>query len=159
MSRHALTTVLAVFFCAVAGIFYFDTLDMVKAANELPRLLILLVFALSAGMVIESYKKNRKETAETKTTAGKVSGGVDKAGFLRLSLFVVLIAAYVFLLQPLGYFIVTPLFIVGAFLLLQATTLVAGILTGIGFSVFVYLLFVLFLHLPVPMGLLSGILG
>lgn len=152
---------MAVFFCAVAGIFFIDTLDMVKAANELPRLLMFLVAALSAGMVIESYKKNKKEAldAANSGTASQGKPAFDKSGFIRLSLFVALIAAYVFLLQPIGYFIVTPLFIVAAFLLLQATKLFVAVITGLGFSVFVYFLFVVFLHLPVPMGILSGIFG
>lgn len=157
MSRHALTTMMALFFCAVAGIFYLDTLDMVKAANELPRLLILLVTGLSIGMVAESYRKNRKENAEAGSPAQ--GGDRDTAGIVRLVVFVGLIAAYVLLLQPLGYFIVTPLFVIGSFLLLKAASLPASVLTGIGFSVFVYFLFVVFLHLPVPMGILSGILG
>lgn len=155
---------MAVFFCAVAGIFFIDTLDMVQAANGLPRLLILLVIALSVGMVFESYKKSKQEALETKAVGEDSSnaaakGKADAQDFMRLALFVVLIAAYVFLLKPVGYFIVTPLFIVAAFLLLKATSLIVGILTGLGFSVFVYFLFVLFLHLPVPMGILSGILG
>jgi len=152
---------MAVFFCMVAGIFFVDTLDMVKAANELPRLLMFLVVALSVGMVFESYKKSKKEALKDKASSegAKARPAFDKSGFVRLVLFVILIAAYAFLLQPVGYFIVTPLFIVGAYMLLEATSLVVSILTGIGFSVFVYLLFVLFLHLPVPMGILSGILG
>ena len=156
-----MTTIMAVFFCAVAGIFFIDTLDMVQAANGLPRLLILLVIALSVGMVIESYKKSKIEALEEKESNADGQGkpAFDKSGFVRLVLFVVLIAAYVFLLKPVGYFIVTPLFIVAAFLLLEATSLVVGILTGFGFSIFVYLLFVVFLHLPVPMGILSGIIG
>ncbi|PKL07337.1 MAG: hypothetical protein CVV53_00075 [Spirochaetae bacterium HGW-Spirochaetae-9] len=156
-----MTTIMAVFFCAVAGIFFIDTLDMVQAANGLPRLLILLVIALSAGMVFESYKKSKIEALEEKASNAEDQGkpAFDKSGFIRLVLFVALIAAYVFLLKPVGYFIVTPLFIVAAFLLLEATSLLVGILTGIGFSVFVYFLFVVFLHLPVPMGILSGILG
>jgi len=152
---------MAVFFCAVAGIYFIDTLDMVQAANELPRLLILLVAVLSAGMVFESYKKNKQEALEEKSssTGAQAKPAFDKSGFVRLVLFVVLIAVYVFLLKPVGYFIMTPLFIVGAYLLLEATSLIVGILTGVGFSVFIYLLFVMFLHLPVPMGILSGILG
>lgn len=156
-----MTTIMAVFFCAVAGIFFIDTLDMVQAANGLPRLLILLVIALSAGMVFESYKKSKEEAlAEKASNAGaQAKPAFDKSGFVRLVLFVALIAAYVLLLKPVGYFIVTPLFIVAAFLLLEATSLLVGILTGLGFSIFVYFLFVMFLHLPVPMGILSGILG
>ncbi|TXT41982.1 MAG: hypothetical protein FD137_2403 [Spirochaetes bacterium] len=154
MSRHAMTTTMAVFFCIVAGICFIDTLDMVRAANELPRLLILLVVALSVGMVFESYKNSIKVISKAKDQTA-----LDKSALVRLVLFIILIAAYVILLQPLGYFIMTPLFIIGSYMLLKATTLLAGVLTGIGFSVFVYLLFVLFLHLPVPMGILSGMLG
>lgn len=150
---------MAVFFCTVAGVFFIDTLDMVKAANELPLWLILLVIGLSVGMVVESYRKSKLEAVESKTRAAAGKPAFDRSGFIRLVLFVVLIGAYVFLLQPVGYFIMTPLFIIGAYMLLEATTLLAGVLTGVGFSVFVYLLFVLFLHLPVPMGILSGLLG
>ena len=155
---------MAVFFCAVAGIFFMDTLDMVKAANELPRLLMILVLALSVGMVFESYKKSKQEALEAKAVGESPSNAAAKSksdaqDFMRLALFVVLIAAYVLLLKPVGYFIVTPLFIVVAFVLLKATSLLISILTGLGFSVFIYFLFVVFLHLPVPMGILSGILG
>jgi hypothetical protein len=145
----------------MAAIFFIDTLDMVRAANELPRLLMLLVVALAVGMVIESYKKSKKEALEEAGSNPGPTGkpAFDKAGFIRLLLFVALITAYVFLLQPIGYFIVTPIFVVASFLLLKATKLLYAIITGLGFSVFIYFLFVVFLHLPVPMGILSGIFG
>lgn len=171
MKRTSITIILGLLFIAVAVLFYFMSLHMPREAYLLPRLLVYVIVPLSAAMILEAFvemsrEKAKAEAQKNDTMEDQVAstGGwtaqtsLDKAVVLKGTLFVVLIAAYVFLIQSLGYFIVTPLFIVGAFWLLKSTTLVASIITAVGFSGFVYALFVVFLHLPVPMGILAGLI-
>jgi hypothetical protein len=45
------------------------------------------------------------------------------------------------------------------YVFLRAMGLVRAILVGVGFSIFIYFLFVWFLKLPIPMGCLESLLG
>jgi hypothetical protein len=59
------------------------------------------------------------------------------------------------LLEPLGYFIVTPLFLLGTLLYLRACRLwVAAVIAALA-PVFVYFIFIMLLDLPVPMGIME----
>jgi len=162
---------LGLLFIAIAMLFYSLSLHMPREAYLLPRLLVYVIVPLSAAMIIESFVEMNKEKAkaearksdtledEVASTGGwTAQASLNRTVVLKGTLFVLLIAAYVFFIQSLGYFIVTPLFIVVAFMLLKSTNLVVSIITAIGFSGFVYALFVVFLHLPVPMGILAGLI-
>ena len=70
-------------------------------------------------------------------------------------LFGLMIAIYIFTMKPIGYFIMTPLFIIISYRFLKSTSWRNTILVSAGFTVFVYFVFVLFLKLPVPMGILG----
>ncbi len=163
MKRNTITIIIGLLFLAVAVLFYVISLDMMREAYLLPRLLVYAIVVLSIGMIIESLIQHKKEQEKIEDEVASSGGWTAKASFdkavaIKGTLFVLLIAIYVLLIQPLGYFIVTPLFIVGAFMLLKSTSFVVSIITAIGFSGFVYALFVVFLHLPVPMGILAGLI-
>lgn len=133
-----------------AGIFYRDTLRMPKAAYQMPRILIGLILLLSLLMIAERVWQLRKEGSpeEDAIFSGKIN-------WLRMAGFVFLLLAYIVTIEPLGYFIATPAFLIATFGFLKSTKphWIAAI--AVGFTGFVYLLFVLFLHMPVPMGLLA----
>ena len=145
----------------VAIIFYVDTLDMAKAAYQLPRLLIFSVLALLGLMIVERFVLLRKpaplEESEQDTTLTAKTGEdhADEVSLNRITVFIVLLIAYVLTIRPLGYFIATPLYLIGIMSYLRATKLSRIILVAFGFTGFVYLLFVLFLNLPVPMGIMA----
>ncbi len=150
------------FIGVVAIILYIDTLDMTKAAYQLPRLVIMLVLALLAMMIVERFLQIRKAavimepapgTEPVEETAEVADGTVSPA---RIAVFVVLLIAYVATIKPLGYFIATPLFLVGIMAYLRATSWFRIIFIAVGFTGFVYFLFVFFLNLPVPMGILAS---
>lgn len=155
MTRHALTVSFAALALLTAAIFFYFSLGLPEAAYQLPRILIALIVLLSVGMVWESYSLNRKEEKETSAAAEK---SADGSSIRTPVVYALLIAGYVFLLQPIGYFIMTPAFILASFFFLKSAKPAAAAVTAVGFTMFVYILFVLFLHLPIPMGLLSGIL-
>ena len=134
----------------LAVVFYLDTLRMPKSAYQMPRILIVLVLILSTFMIGERVLQLRKAPPVAYNDA--VSGNVS---VLRIAVFVLLLFAYVMTIKPLGYFIATPAFLIGSLVFLRSTKLPWIMAIAVGFTGFVYLLFVLFLHMPVPMGLLE----
>ncbi len=146
----------------VAIILYMDTLHMTKAAYQLPRLVIILVLALLILMIVERFIQIRKKTLIKESDEGPdpigepeeiIDGVVSPT---RIAVFIVLLIAYVATIKPLGYFIATPLFLIGIMGYLRATSMFRIVLIAVGFTGFVYFLFVLFLNLPVPMGILAS---
>ncbi len=171
MRRNVITIIMGLLFIAIAMLFYTLSLHMPREAYLLPRLLVYVIIPLSAAMIIESSIDMKKEKAKAVARNGNTledevasagswtaQASLDKKVALKGTIFVLFIAAYVVLIQNLGYFIATPLFIVAAFLLLKSTNILVSIITAVGFSGFVYALFVVFLHLPVPMGILAGLI-
>jgi hypothetical protein len=75
--------------------------------------------------------------------------------FTRVIVFIALISGYILTIQYLGYFIVTPVFIISVYLFMRASSILNIFIIALSFTLFIYVLFVLFLNLPVPMGLLS----
>lgn len=156
MTRHALTVSFAVLALLTAVIFFYFSLRLPPAAYQLPRILIALIVLLSLGMLWESHTLSKKEKQNSAEYPAEKS--INEYSLRTPAIYAVLIAGYVFLLQPVGYFIMTPIFIIASFFFLKSAKPVAAVVTAFAFTIFVYLLFVLFLHLPVPMGILSGIL-
>jgi len=151
---------------AMAIVFLVDTLHMPRAAYQMPRIFIALILLLSVLMVAEQAIQLRKKTtgdngngapdAEGNGLSGTDGGAVStEISVPRIVVFVLLIFGYILTINPLGYFIATPAFLVGALVFLKSTRLPWIAAIAVGFTAFVYLLFVLFLHMPVPMGLLA----
>ena len=141
-------------------IFLSIAIDLPRTAGFLPKILGVLVILLSILMVIEEYYKEKNaikakrridERSEEDDDPEENLVGID---YKKAFIFGALIAAYIFTMKPIGYFIVTPLFIIIAYRYLKSTSWRNTILLSIGFTLFVYGLFVVFLKLPVPMGLL-----
>lgn len=156
--------VFAVALGVVSLIFYIDTLDMPKAAAELPRLLIGLVMLLSLMMVGERIwllRRTRSEINNHDTDTDDIEESTtaivpaERGSLVRIGVFVTALCTYVMTIETLGYFIATPLFLVGILSFLRSTKLHTAMIIAVGFTGFVYLLFVVFLNLPVPMGLLD----
>lgn len=147
----------------LAVVFYIHTLHLPKAAYQLPRILIVIVILLSIAMVVErlySHKKNLRQDSKNTDFPINHNPGVSKEDefdirLTRVFVFIVLITGYILTIERLGYFIITPIFIIATYLYLRAAKFLNIILIAVGFTFFVYLLFVLFLHLPIPMGILS----
>lgn len=143
--KHAIATLLVL---ALTMTFYIQSLKYPPSAAKLPQILIVLISVLAVGMLIEAVLTERK--------AKKVAGEKpQKIHALRALVFGILIGLYIILIEPIGYFIVTPLFVIAAMSYLRAVNFLKAVLIAIGFTVFVYALFIMFLKIPIPMGLLS----
>jgi hypothetical protein len=150
MRRSVKEGLFAVWTVALAVLFQHQSLTLTDSAALLPRLLIACVIFLSVLMVMNAVREERRESAPP--SAAPINTP-------RLCAFTALLALYIFSVEPVGYFIATPLYIVASYSLLRATSLRLSLCIAVGFTLFIYLLFMLFLHLPVPLGLLEELLG
>jgi hypothetical protein len=140
LAQRVLAAVIAI---AFAGILYFDTFSLTFAGYLLPRILSGVIIVLAIAMVLEAY------ICSCKQANAEQGPMINKK---RVFFFVLLLVGYIFLISPLGYFVVTPLYIIATYLYLKAMNFQKSALIAVGFTVFVYLLFVAFLHLPIPLG-------
>jgi hypothetical protein len=147
--------------------FFIETLSMPKAAYQMPRLLILALAILSTLMVVEQVWKLRKGEPDNKkkdeleAVMAEAAKEVEltpeekRSSRIRRVFFVATLTLYIVTIKPLGYFIATPLYLFGTLIYLKSTKAYISMTLAVGFTIFVYLLFVQFLNLPVPMGLLE----
>jgi len=143
LTKHSIAAAFAV---AFAVILYFDTASLSFAGYLLPRMLSGIIVLLSLAMVAEAWRC-RCKTAETAE-----AGLTEKVNIKRVLIFVALIISYIVGINVVGYFIITPLYIIGTYYYLQSMSVRNSIFIAAGFTVFVYLLFVAFLQLPIPLG-------
>jgi hypothetical protein len=105
-------------------------------------------------MSLQAYRNSHRrqtEGGEAETSEGKIVAG-------RVAWYVCLMALYIFLISRVGYFIVTPLFMTISYMLLKAAGFVKAAAISVGFAIFIYALFVVFLKLPIPLGLMESFL-
>ncbi len=148
MSAFRKDILFALAIIAFLVLFWQQTNAMSAAAANYPRLLMGFIGFLTLIMLIQSFlQRHIKEEKPAPVL------------FARIGIFVALLVAYVLSMNTVGYFFATPIFVVIGCALLRAVSLRVSVCIGVGFSVFIYILFVKFLHLPVPLGLLEYFLG
>lgn len=130
-----------------AIVFYIQTFKMSKTSYQLPRILIGIIILLSVAMYLEAYFKAKREAAKGVIHKNENN---EVLHYDRIIIFILAIAAYIFSIKILGYFIVTPIFIIGIFMYLKALRLRTALIIAAFFTIFVYMLFIRFLHLPIP---------
>ena len=146
--KYGIASILA---CILAAVFYYQTLSLPKDSYQLPRILIAVIVLLAIGMFLEAYRKYRRE-AKGREKKAEADKGLN---YKRATLFTLMVFAYILAINPLGYFLVTPVFLIGVLSYLKAIRMRYILMITIFFTVFVYLLFVEFLHLPIPLGPMS----
>ena len=141
--QHLLFSVFAV---SLGLYFYIAGGSMPDSARLFPQLMSVLIFLFSGLMAFNAW-------------LAPEDGVKVKINIFRVAIFAAGIALYIASTETLGYFISTPLFMVAGYLYLRAAGFFKALAIALCFSTFVYLLFVRFLNLPVPMGLLESVLG
>ncbi len=135
---------------ALAALFWHQTGLIPEEATQFPKLLIVCIVGLALAMFGQAWTQAKKKEQEE---AGA------PINLVRIFFLSILLLAYVFSVQPIGYFVATPLFICTAGILFKALRPLWAVVVAILFSSFIYALFVGFLHLPVPLGILESVLG
>ena len=138
---------------ALSLLFIIQSFKLSSSAAMMPRLMAGLILLLSCIMVFQGIAARRRMIRDGRKEE------IPVINVRVVMLFLCLIVAYVALIDVLGYFVVTPLFIIGSYLFLRATSLKAAILIAAVFCALVYGLFIRMLYLPVPQGLLEKVLG
>lgn len=156
--KHLIAGFLALSFTLL---FYINSFKLKESAAKLPRILMALIVILSIGMIIEAYWKSKNPHKTKKRIDEKQEDMSDDddenipINYKTAVIFTSLIAIYIFMLKPIGYFIITPIYIMVVYTFLKATSYRNMILISIGFTAFVYMIFVVFLKIPIPMGLMK----
>jgi putative tricarboxylic transport membrane protein len=88
------------------------------------------------------------------TADEEVSWPASRA-FARAAFGFVLLLLYTLALQPLGYLISTTVFLVIAILLLEPVRPIRALVIGIGSAAFLFLVFRIWLRIPLPGGILG----
>jgi len=141
----------AIFTFIIGGYFFYKGASMPSSASLFPNIVAGLVFLLSGAMVVRSLK----EVRDGKGVPDKQEGAQQKPIISRVIFFTVSIALYIYLIPGIGYFIATPLFMTVAYLYLRAAGIMKAMIISLCFSLFIYFLFVWFLKLPIPLGILE----
>lgn len=150
--------------CALASLFFVSSLDMPLAAAQMPRILVGLLFILAGAMLVDVFrhrKASRQRPADAKLSPEEAAAMPLIAPFFegvnipRALTFLGAVILYVVLLEPLGYFIVTPLFLLGTLLFLKACRLLVAAAIAAVAPIFVYFIFITLLDLPIPMGVMG----
>lgn len=145
----------------LAAAFYFNSGSIPGSARTLPLILCGIVVLLSVILMLQALREAKQETRQKNQSPQeeaqekqKEEPVESKTNYKRVILFTVLLIFYITLIEPVGYFIVTPIFLFACLYGLKVGKIGKILLISVGFTVFVYLLFVLLLRLPIPMGLL-----
>lgn len=146
MKKFNLGTAFAMILISI-GIFY-QTKDMPKTFNQAPgpgfwpRLLAIAAIVLSLGMVLQTYV----EKLEWKETLVDLR----KPGVQRVFILFISFAGFAVSLKYLGFIITSLIFVPIVMLVLGETRLRWLLLTSVGTTAFVYLIFVKCLRLVLP---------
>ena len=138
---------------ALSLLFIVQSFKLTDSSALMPRILAGLIILLSAIMVAQGVIARRRMIK-----VGQQEN-IPPVNVPLVTLFLIFIVVYVVLIDVIGYFVATPLFIIGTYLFLKAMQPRNAVLVAAGFCVLVYGVFVKVLHLPVPLGLLENILG
>lgn len=124
--------------------FYFILIKALpKNAAKYPMFVCTLLIILTIMLGIKSFTV--KEKYEEKLFANLQ---------LKQFLFIIVISGiYIFLIELLGFFVTTFVYLIIVMIGLKANVKLSA-LTSIGFCILIYLIFVVFLKVPVPSGFL-----
>lgn len=157
MKNHIKLLIAAILSISFSALFFFNSFKIPKVAVKLPRILMSLIVVLSIGIVLEGYikKNNKLKSKNPKKQKNEKDEEVElgKINYMQVIIFTAMIAIYIMTMKPIGYFIMTPIYFIANYLFLKATNVRNIVLISAGFTAFVYFVFVVFLKLPIPMGL------
>lgn len=142
------TIIIALMSIIASGFLYFHTLKLpmptsphVPGAAYVPRLYLTIAIALAVVIIISNFI--------SKLPDKKVNW--EKAPFVLFGITIMFIS--ILLINVLGYFIVTFVFIIGM-VLLMGGKVTHAVSTSFLFLTFVYFVFIKLFHLPLPKGTL-----
>ena len=152
-----LVTFLVIF--GMGTFLYIRSVDFPLGAKAFPQVIIISVLVLTVVMIARSFLPARKTAkSETEPSVGQGDEEQERSASTRLKTqpAVVLAAmiAYVALINVLGFFVTSILFVPGLIYYMGLRSWRAVLLPSVVLLVFVYVLFVTQLRVPLPTGIL-----
>lgn len=111
--------------------------------DAFPKAVLIAIIILAAVQLVLALKPKASIPATVSTEA------LDTK---RMTAMVVLFLIYIIAIQVIGYFIATPLFLIGSMYMLGRRDPKIMILVTAAVTLVIYLIFRAFLYVPVPMG-------
>lgn len=108
-----------------------------------PQVLALMLFLASASLIIQAFRGNALKTLEK----------IDKQGFVRATITLIIAIAYVFLMNVLGFYLSTIIFLFVVMTFLGQKKLWIRVLVTLAVATAVYSLFHYLLKIPLPEGI------
>ncbi len=132
----------------VIEVFYFYMIKQLpEKAARYPFFVLSILVVLTIILGIKSFLLNNKNSKE------EDDGIFKNIEFVQFFEVIGISALYIFLIDIIGFFSITILYLLIIMLLLKSS-LKWSIFTSIVFSIFLYLVFVGFLKVPIPRGFL-----
>ncbi|MCR5576502.1 MAG: tripartite tricarboxylate transporter TctB family protein [Oscillospiraceae bacterium] len=140
------------FMYIICAVFYYKTVHLNEEIQSYPKFTVILLFGLTTMYLVQMLLAAKRNGVES---------GVDKVfkDFQPAQFFVSLAAvvAYVLLINVLGFYIATALFLIGLLLYLKVPYLATAITVAVILAL-VYFAFAKFLGVKLPKGLLLKML-
>jgi hypothetical protein len=140
---------LAAFFAAAlweASTFQYGT-EFSPGPGFAPVWLSAIGLCVSLLITVHGLREMRSGDSSTRKTPS-----LEKAGLVRVGLTLLGLTAMVLLVEPLGLALAILLYLLFLTMIVQRHSLVVAVGTSVATVVFVYLVFVLFLEVPIPKG-------
>lgn len=153
--------VLGIFLILFSAAMFYISLGIPRGAAMLPRFVLLIIVLLSVALMFEKKIESKPAEKESEKTIGDSAEEPENEAVIevidqrRSLLLGILTLLYIVLINPLGYFIVTPIYIITALISfnVRKPAVVLGI--TIGFTALMYYGFYDLLNVRLPMGILG----
>lgn len=142
MKKKNQITAIIVFLLSIAG--YYEAMSYPAKSAVFPKFIFIFALISAVVLFITSTLGLIKEENESK---------IEKPKKVFLVIFITVL--YFILIRPVGYFIVTPIYLFLTSYFLNLKNIKALILYPIGFTIFLYIGFRILLSVPLPMGILG----
>jgi hypothetical protein len=141
----------ALLFIAFAGVFYYLTFNLRPSPGPdvggafYPRLLVYATFILSLKLLYNALKREKRDSEEL--------FDFEDGGFRNVVLVVIISFIYLYLLDIIGFLLLTPLYLFLLLTIIEAKNIGYRILISILTTVIVMYVFQNFLNVPFPSGI------
>jgi len=131
---------------AALAAFYTQLMKIPKDVRGYPAFLMAGACLFNTILLIQTIGKMRKERADGESSG--VAGDVFRSNFIKIVTYVVIFAAYIFLIPKVGYILATFLFLLGMLLYIgvrdvKAIVLLPLLMTAVIYALFTYVLVVI----------------
>ncbi|MGL1890296.1 MAG: tripartite tricarboxylate transporter TctB family protein [Spirochaetaceae bacterium] len=117
--------------------------------NFFPQALCILMLTASILLIIQAVKGNSQKDLET----------IDKKGFIRASITLAICIVYLFVMQLIGFFFATLIFLYVLMTYIGHKHLKTRIISTLSVSLAVYGIFYFFLKIPLPEGIIFRLIS